>query len=123
VADDVAITQTPVPKPAPTFVPTESGPAVNPVALAATQVTPPPPSPVGNQKPPTPRDAADQDDKTLSLAPPPPPPPPASRLVRQIATIQAVSDGIGVVANTTPPPSAPPGLEGRFSLSGNPSGW
>jgi len=86
-------------------------------------VAPPPPSPIGNQKPPTPQDAADQGDRTLAVAAAPPPVGPAPQSVRFVTSIQPIADGIGIAVPTPARPPGSPGLEERFSLGGNPGAW
>ncbi|MCF8191272.1 MAG: hypothetical protein K9J04_00230, partial [Burkholderiales bacterium] len=84
---------------------------------------PPPPSPVAAEKPPTPQDAADRGDKTLAAAAPPPPPKTAPQEMRVIARIESVAEGISVAQPVPPKLPGAPGVDGRFSLSGNTNAW
>lgn len=96
---------------------------VTPVAAATTPVAPPPPSPVGDVKPPTPKDAADTGDKTLAAAAPPPPPSAASQSKRSntpASTVKVGSVTVETVAQVNVPAVAG---EQRFSLSGNSAAW
>ena len=105
------------PAPAPVSAP------VTPVATAVTPVAPPPPSPVGDVKPPTPKDAADTGDKTLAAAAPPPPPSAASQTKRSntpTSTVKVGSVIVETVAQVNVPAVAG---EQRFSLSGNSAAW
>jgi hypothetical protein len=86
-------------------------------------VAPPPPSPVAAEKAPTPQDAADKGDKTLAVAAPPPPPKAATQPVRVITKIQPVAEGINVSQPIPPKLPGAPGVDAKFSLSGNTSSW
>jgi hypothetical protein len=116
------------PPPANASAPKPSAPAptsapVTPAAVATTPVAPPPPSPVGDVKPPTPKDAADTGDKTLAAAAPPPPPAAASQPKRSNAptnTVKVGSVSVETVAQANVPAAAG---EQRFSLSGNSATW
>jgi hypothetical protein len=98
-------------------------PAIGAIA-AITPVVLPPPSPVGNIKPPTPRDAADTGDRTLSAAAPPPAPVAATREKRSVMAISNVQ--VGMVSVQTVQQEMPQAVtlnEQRFSLGGNSSAW
>ncbi len=117
---------TSAPAPATSSVPATSSPVNtgSPVAIATSVVAPPPPSPVGTVKPPTPTDAADSGDKTLSAAVPPPPPAAASQQRRSAAPPPNAVVGmvsIEPLAQASIPAAA--AGEQRFSLGGNSSAW
>jgi hypothetical protein len=90
------------------------------VAVAAAPVAPLPPSPVPSTPPPTPADDVDSADPILqSVAEAPAPPPPAQRataIVSQLSPFVAVSVPVPVR------PAGVPGIDTRYSLTGNPSG-
>jgi hypothetical protein len=93
--------------------------ATAPTVRASTPVSSPPPSPVGEQKPATPQDAADSGDKTLSMAAAPPAPKPAAQSKRLAAqTVFASIGGLGIPVAQPPVPPVPKIADLRFSLWG-----
>ena len=96
---------------------------VAPIAVASTPVAPPPPSPVGDVKPPTPKDAADTGDKTLAAAAPAAPSTAAAQPKRSTTssgTVKIGSVSVQAVAQVNVPAAAG---ELRFSLAGNSAAW
>jgi len=108
------------PAPANTGSASDTGAPVAVVAVAALPVAPLPPSPVPSTPPPTPADDVDGADPILqSVVEAPAPPPPtqrASAIVSQLSPFVSVSVPLPVR------PAGVPGIDTRYSLTGNPAG-
>ena len=93
--------------------------------LIAPQVplNPLPASPVSRQQPDTPRDYADGDDPFLLAAGNDDTDGPAQKAQRQGASVDTVAPGIGVDTSSRPLSPEIPGIEGRYSGTGDPSKW
>lgn len=80
-------------------------------------------SPVSGQQPPTPRDYADGDDPFLLAAGNNDSAAPAQNAERQGGSVDNVAPGVGVDVSSMPASPEIPGIEGRFSGTGNSSKW
>ncbi len=85
-------------------------------------VQPLPPSPVPPTAPPTPTDSQDAGDIVLAEADTPPPSEPAGDQ-RQAEATTTVAPGVTVAINTPPRSGETPGVESRFSGTGDSSQW
>ncbi len=106
--------------------PPEAGPLPEPsstvtvVAVAVAPVAPLPPSPVPSKPPPTPADDVDTADPILqSVVEAPAAPPPAQRAV---AIVSQLSPFVAVSVPLPVRPAGVPGIDTRYSLTGNPEG-